>query len=390
MSSDAPFEVTFHPASKRHELAIAARAFVRARRRRDRDDPGPGLEDLERLARELPADAVAQGQLVEVKGNRPPWTGTGVVVEAGERVSTFATGRVTLARALDVWFGPNFQLWMRVGDLGPVFRGTRATHSFEATAAGELELASYFPGEWADPSGRLATDPADHRKASGSMHVLIVRWQAGVDPAAQLRAVEEELARAEVERLTTDNSPPEGWRYLWFLGDAEIFTPGEESPHIVCRTHTDAGILRRDVELPLTAETRLRWRWRVDRLPSELPEDTLPTHDYISIAVEFDNGQDITWHWSEELPAGYAYRCPLPTWTDRETHIVVRSGRAELGRWLQEDRPIAADYRRSVGEPPARIVRVWLIANSLFQRREGIAEFADIELVDGDVVTAVR
>jgi hypothetical protein len=39
------------------------------------------------------------------------------------------------------------------------------------------------------------------------------------------------------------------------------------------------------------------------------------------------------------------------------------------------------DYRRAVGHPPARIVRVWLIAVSLFQRHSGESQFADIELV---------
>ena len=35
-------------------------------------------------------------------------------------------------------------------------------------------------------------------------------------------------------------------------------------------------------------------------------------------------------------------------------------------------------------DPPARIVAVWLIAVSLFQRRRGRADFADIVLRRGD------
>ena len=33
-----------------------------------------------------------------------------------------------------------------------------------------------------------------------------------------------------------------------------------------------------------------------------------------------------------------------------------------------------------MGEPPARIVKVWLIANSIFQRGEGVCDYADISL----------
>ena len=41
------------------------------------------------------------------------------------------------------------------------------------------------------------------------------------------------------------------------------------------------------------------------------------------------------------------------------------------------------DYRRAIGEPPARIAAVWLIAVSLFQHGRGQAEFAEIALTSG-------
>jgi len=56
----------------------------------------------------------------------------------------------------------------------------------------------------------------------------------------------------------------------------------------------------------LTPTLRLRWSWRLDKLPSRLPEDTALTHDYISVALEFDDGRDLTWHWSAGLPPGFA------------------------------------------------------------------------------------
>jgi hypothetical protein len=62
---------------------------------------------------------------------------------------------------------------------------------------------------------------------------------------------------------------------------------------------------------------------------------------------------------------------------------VVRNGADGLGQWFEETRPIAADYRAAVGEPPARIVGVWLIAVSLFRRGRARATFADIRVSDG-------
>ena len=132
-------------------------------------------------------------------------------------------------------------------------------------------------------------------------------------------------------------------------------------------------------------DTRLRWRWRVDALPSAVAEDSLPTHDYLSIAVEFDNGLDLTYMWSASLSVGTVFPCPLPNWDQRETHAVVRSGTAELGQWLDEERDVHADYTAMIAPgasapAPTRIVRVWLIAVSLFQKGEGACRFAAIHL----------
>jgi DUF3047 family protein len=122
------------------------------------------------------------------------------------------------------------------------------------------------------------------------------------------------------------------------------------------------------------------WRWKVDRLPSGAAEDTLLCHDYLSLALEFENGRDLSWYWSARLPPETHFACPIPQWTPRETHLVVRSGAAGLGAWQSERRDVYADYRRAIGEPPRRIVAAWLIANSLFQHGSGSAEFADIHL----------
>jgi hypothetical protein len=359
-----------------HQFAIIARAGVRAQRRRTR----PAPQDLAGLRDALAGSAETRLLRIPARGE-PLWHDTGLALAPGDTVTTFATGRVSLSRLLDVWVGPHLQLWARAG--GPVFRGTRATHTFTADTAAPLELASY-PGGWADPSG---TPPADRPRVSGGLDVLVARWAPDADPLAVLErlARAHPLAAAEHARLAAgDPLVPPGWRHLWDIGPAETFTPDPERPDaIACRTHADVAILQRDADHPLTDATRLRWAWRVDALPSELAEDTLLTHDYLSVALEFDNGQDLTWHWSAALPVEHHYRCPIPAWKHRETHIVVRSGTAELGRWLSEERPVARDYATAVGAPPARIVRMWLIANSVFQRGEGRATFADLELIEG-------
>lgn len=350
---------------------------------------------FERLLRELPADIVRDHAFVDVPSDRPPWLDTGIDLTGEERITTFAAGRTRL-RGTDIWIGPAYQLWCRVGLDGEIFRGTRASHTANVGPPGRLHLASYFPGEWATRTGELATPGEAYQQVTGGLTVLVVRWSGdplqGLERLAALGDVDGLIA-SEIERLRHPVVPPEGWSYLWFVGPAEIYRTcrdRDREPAICCDTHRDVGLLQKVVSLPLGPDTTLRWAWRVDLLPSQVREDTLPTHDYLSIAVEFDNGQDITYYWSAELPVGTAYRCPIPTWTARETHVVIRSGASGLGEWLDEERNLARDYREFIGGPlPARIVKVWLIALTVFQGRQGRCRYADITLAGAGTAVPV-
>lgn len=342
------------------------------------------------LARLAPADRAAhvgEIRLVELSGNVPPWTDTGLRVRPGEWITILASGRLVLSVELDLWLPPSLALWARIGGRGPILNGTRDTTSFRAEREGPLELALYN-GEWASPDGDLATPVEAYAGSSGTITALVIRWRGeardGIAALAPL-APEDPLLAAELTRLDTASAPPAGWRHLWFLGPTESFTPREENgrPAIGIDTQNAAGILQKPVAFPLSATTTLAWRWRVDELPATGAEDTPLAHDYMSLALEFENGQDLTWYWSAALPAGSHYTCPLPTWAPRETHWVVRSGAAGLGQWHAEERVVADDYRAAVGTVPTRVVAVWLIAVSIFGHRRGRAAFADVVLRDG-------
>ncbi|MGZ4996171.1 MAG: DUF3047 domain-containing protein [Methylobacter sp.] len=344
-------------------------------------------------------DEVAKGviyehRLFELPSEQKPWLDTGLDVETGDNFSAFAAGQ-TQFKDLPITLEPNFQLWFRIGRDGEIFRGTRNSHSFTVEQSGRLYLASYFPGEWADKTGKLVTPDEVYAMVTGNLAVLLIRWQS--DTLEGLKTLAENgdvgnLITKEIDRLVSPVNAPEGWDYLWFIGPAEIYQPcaaPKQESAICCHTHNDCGLLQKPVALPFKPDTRLRWSWKMDALPSAVREDTLPTHDYLSIAVEFDNGQDITYYWSAELPPETSYRCPIPTWTQRETHVVIRSGSQGLGEWFNEDRDVYRDYTNAIGGTmPGNIVKVWLIAVSLFQHKEGVCQYADISfLSDSRVVT---
>ncbi len=212
--------------------------------------------------------------------------------------------------------------------------------------------------------------------------MLALAWERDTDVPAELRALAGRPGTGALGGLLGEEAdavehgelraPPEDWTPHPLIGTSTVYAADGE--RIGCVTHGDAGIIRHPVHTRLDASTRLRWRWRVDELPSFLPEDSLLTHDYVSIAVEFEDGHDLTYQWSSSLNPGLAYRCPLPFWRERETHVIVHSGFEQLGLWIDEERPVLADHAAAIGgAPPQSVVAVWLIANSTLQRRKVLA-----------------
>ena len=327
-------------------------------------------------------DLVLRHDWIEVDARNEGWTDTGLMLESGRAVTLLAEGRVLVSSALDVGFGPQVGLWHRVGD-GDLDKILGRASTLRSDRPGSLYLTTKPGGEFADRRG--AFDPAIPRSGlSGSFLVCAIQWRR--DPAValtQAATVDAELFGPALKRLQAPVLPPPGWHYLWRLGAGEIYSECGADHALCCHTQADVGILQFSLRRPLRASTRLSWDWKVDQLPSTLPEHLQPTHDYLSVAVEFDNGLDLTWMWSCELPVDTVFQCPLPWWDQRETHWVVRSGTQQLGQWLGERRDLLADYERAIGGPPPKhIVGVWLIANTAFQRGEGRCEYRGIRIED--------
>jgi hypothetical protein len=341
----------------------------------------PSFGAIAPALRLLPAESIGRVVELELLATDPGWRSAGITVLKEQGFTIFADGAVWIAKALGVGAAPGTAVWVRIGGQAPIRKLTGNATSFEAWADGELELCLKPPGEWLDDSGRF--DPAVPRGGvTGSVAVTVALWPG--DASIGVAAFERVTGLKGL--VTQAETPPQGWSYLWRIGDGAIYRPCEEDGRACIHVHTqgDVGILQYPIEAPLDDDTALEWRWRVDRLPSSLPEHIQPTHDYLSIAVEYDNGQDLTYFWSTSLPQDTVFKCPLPWWDKRETHWVVRSGSTGLGTWVKETRPLKADYQRAIpGAVPAKIVRIWLIANSVFQRKQGEARFADIALISG-------
>jgi hypothetical protein len=355
-------------------------------------------EDFERAVKSalapLAGKSVVGLKVVYLSADVGPWLDTGMDVAAGDKVTMVLDGKISWSKAADITIEPWFLVWARVGEKGPIVRGTRNTDTFVANASGHVYLKQWL-SPWLDETGKYAGDPAPvNPDWGGGASVALIRWAPSTDPAEILKGLASAQppvawAAAELERLKGTIPLPSGWRYMPELGPAEIYreVPAKLEDRGITRfidmhTKNDAAILQHDLPIDLTASTELEWKWKAEKLPSASPENTLATHDYMSIAVEFDNGQDLTYFWSSSLPVGTSFRCPIKGWDQRETHFVVRSGEADLNKWLTDKRNVFEDYKAAIGGAmPKRITRVWLIAVSLFRRGEGRSQFADMRLI---------
>jgi len=330
-------------------------------------------------------DELLRHAIVKVPADSSGWIDSGIDVNAGESLTLLSSGSASLADGSGLSFGASTLLCHRLRPSGQVTKFAAAGTTFTAAAKGRLELVVNFPGAWVDRSGGL--DAAWPRQAAvGTFHVAVLVWRGSVDDGLALFAAMDRsgLAIEERSRVRSPARLPKGWQPLWRVGPTDVYRESftsPESPCIACRCAGDGGIITYPVDVALDHSTRLGWSWRMIELPSKVNEDVTPTHDYLSIAVEFDNGLDLTYLWSAALPVGAFFRCPFPWWNERETHQVIRRGEADLGRWQEEEQPILADYERAIGgQPPLRIVDVWLIGVAILQGGRGECEYRKITL----------
>ncbi|MBX5461511.1 MAG: DUF3047 domain-containing protein [Steroidobacteraceae bacterium] len=340
------------------------------------------IDGLTALISKARSPELREYRVFDLSGNELPWKDLGITLTRGQEATFLLGGRVYLSREHDLWVEPGVAFHVRTRGTRPLFNPMTNSGTMTAVADGPLEMARGLV-EFQDARGELAVPKEDYAKADAKIYGMALVWrgkaQAGLASLLSHGDVCGALA-AELVRLQTPRKLPAEWHNFFMLGGGPIIFNDIGNGAISCEPRKNAGILQRPVNIELKPQTTLRWRWIVEELPSLAPEDQLTSHDYLSIAAEYDDGQDLTYFWSRSLPVGKAFRCPIPRWTPLESHMVVRSGLAEVGKWVSDERDLYEDYRTHIGGSARSVVNVWLLGVSLFQRRSGSCRFADIQI----------
>jgi len=216
------------------------------------------------------------------------------------------------------------------------------------------------------------------------------------DPGARLKLLNDsEWAKAH--RLP-DNGPDAQWSHQHL--PARIATRYQPVTH-AGRPALHALSERGDslVRLPVRAEGprlgQLRFSWFVSELnPAAELGDSARDDAVVRVILQFDGDRapfsardrrlsemvhlatgeplphaTLMYVWDHHHPVGTVLRHPR---TDRVRVLVVASGEAGLGRWVDIERDIAADYTLAFGKSPVRLIGLAIMtdANNTGQRAE--------------------
>ena len=108
---------------------------------------------------------------------------------------------------------------------------------------------------------------------------------------------------------------------------------------------------------------KLRWRWRVHRLPEGSDEtDSGKNDSAAAVRLLFGtgvfSGKSLKYIWSATLPVGTVIE------SSRQYVVVLRSGADELGKWVWEEVNAYKDYRRLFGGDPRPADALGLLTDS--------------------------
>jgi hypothetical protein len=154
---------------------------------------------------------------------------------------------------------------------------------------------------------------------------------------------------------------PPGWRLeTWGRsGDVDIAVVEDEGRHALrLRSAADRVMIARDVrgQVDLAKTPVLEWRWKAVTLPVGGDARRRETTDQAAqVYVAWPRfpallrSRVLGYVWDTTVPAGTM----LPSRkTGTVTFFVLRSGPADLGRWLTERRNVREDFERAYGEAP--------------------------------------
>ncbi|HEX7216930.1 MAG TPA: DUF3047 domain-containing protein [Methylomirabilota bacterium] len=157
---------------------------------------------------------------------------------------------------------------------------------------------------------------------------------------------------------------PEGWKGQSWGSPKYDFRVETADGHKVLhlKSDGDSSAIVKEVKVDVAAWPIIEWTWRVVKLPAGGDARKSATDDEAAqIYVVFPRfpsavrSRVIAYIWDTTAPVGSVFKSEK---TGTVTYVVVRSGPADLNKWLTERRNVLEDYKKIYGENPSEEVGV--------------------------------
>jgi DUF3047 family protein len=151
---------------------------------------------------------------------------------------------------------------------------------------------------------------------------------------------------------------PPGWQGLKWGSPKYDFTIVEAGPGkaLELKSDNDSSTISKEIKVDAKEYPIFEWRWKVVTLPPKGDARKAATDDQAAqVYVVFPRfptavrSRIIGYIWDSTAPAGSTFKSAK---VGTVTFVVVRSGSADLGKWLTETRNVYEDYKRIYGEEP--------------------------------------
>jgi DUF3047 family protein len=155
---------------------------------------------------------------------------------------------------------------------------------------------------------------------------------------------------------------PEGWKGQNWGSPKYDFTVVSESPEraLHLRSDHDSSTISKEVKVDIKQYPILEWRWKAVVLPrggdarrKEADDEAAQLYVTFPRFPSAVRSRIIGYIWDSTAPAGATFPSQK---VNTVTFVVVRSGAADLDKWVTEKRNVYEDYKRIYGEEPGEAV----------------------------------
>jgi hypothetical protein len=167
-----------------------------------------------------------------------------------------------------------------------------------------------------------------------------------------------------------DGLPPD-WRLRINKGIASagiVREDGESVLSLICRNSSFS--VERDLRMSVSEYPFVTWSWKAMKLPSTGDVRNKGLNDQaLQILAAFENRTIISYVWDSNAPEGTIADETLGWPVNlRIKVVVVKSGAADMGKWIAHSRNIYQDYRNLFREEPPLLKGLRIQSNTQYTR----------------------